>query len=469
MFESRVPMLRRTRQFTSPEESVGELMARCCCLKYPPWQKDDLCWDVRGEALKAYNSFSRLVWKKLENECTERPDRSGLIVSVYMIGYSPSTAVPVLVFVSKNRNAAKEAQKIVKKSGILKRYPGFETAIMDLLPTGSLVLVAQGPKKATQDNLPVPGRREVYYDPRFEIESVGMALYVRDEDGTFEKATGNVVVSEQGLGYFTAAHVFQAQDVATEPVVGWGEDASVDDDSDSDDFDEDDLELLSRYSQSSQESLSPDLTESTTLSSSSLPSSSSETVDTQDATTFTPSLPPIPASSSPTAPEPYVNRTMRLDDIDLHHLGHWTPTSPTSALNQDWTLITITNTTVLSSLSNPLTQPPLLPPSTPHPPHKAEVVIHTTWGRLRASLLETPVLLRLPGSSKVAEVLRFEYRGSLGVADCGSLVVGQGTGEVYGHVVAGAAEGRVGYMVSAVGTMGEMQACGGWRVVGLVE
>ena len=43
-----------------------------------------------------------------------------------------------------------------------------------------------------------------------------------------------------------------------------------------------------------------------------------------------------------------------------------------------------------------------------------------------------------------------------------------GTGEVHGHVVAGAAEGRVGYMVSAVGTMGEMEA-GGWRVVGLVD
>ncbi|EMD67765.1 hypothetical protein COCSADRAFT_24108 [Bipolaris sorokiniana ND90Pr] len=251
MFESRVPMLRRIRQFTSPEESVGELMARCCCLKYPPWQKDDLCLDVRGEALKAYNSFSRLVWKKLENECTERPDRSGLIISVYMIGYSPPTAIPALVFVSKNRNAAKEAQKIVKKCGILKRYPGFETAIMDLLPTGCLVLVAQGPKKETQDNLFVPGRRDVYYDPRFEIQSIGMALYVRDDDGTFQKATGNVVVSKQGTWYFTAAHVVQAQDVATEPVVGWGEDTSVDDDSDSGDFnddDDEDLELLSRYS-----------------------------------------------------------------------------------------------------------------------------------------------------------------------------------------------------------------------------
>ncbi|EUC42875.1 hypothetical protein COCMIDRAFT_28559 [Bipolaris oryzae ATCC 44560] len=463
MFESRVPMLRRTRQFTSPEESVGELMTRYCCLKYPPWQKDDLCWEVRGEALKAYNSFSRLVWKKLENECTERPDRSGLIISVYMIGYSPSTAVPVFVFVSKNRNAAKEAQKIVKKSGILKRYPGFETAIMDLLPTGSLVLVAQGPKKQNQDSLSVPGRREVYYDPRFEVQLIGMALYVKDNDGTFQKATGNAVVSEQGLGYFTAAHVFQAQDVATEPVIGWGEDISVDDDSDADEFDEEDLELLSRYSQSSQESLSPDLSQSTTLSDSSLPSPSSETVDA-------PSLLPTPASSS-AHPEPYVNRTMRLDDIDLHHLGHWTPTAPTSTLNQDWTLITITNATVLSSLSNPLTQPPpkpLLPPSTPHPPHKAKVVIHTTWGRLRASLLETPMLLRLPGSSKVAEVLRFEYKGSLGVADCGSLVVREANGEVYGHVVAGAAEGRVGYMVSFVGTMGEMEGAG-WRIVGLVE
>ncbi|EMD92010.1 hypothetical protein COCC4DRAFT_145389 [Bipolaris maydis ATCC 48331] len=460
-------MLRRTRQFTSPEESVGELMTRCCCLKNPPWQKDDLCWDVRGEALKAYNSFSRLVWKKLENECTERPDRSGLIISVYMIGYSPSTAVPVLVFVSKNRNAAKEAQKIVKKSGILKRYPGFETAIMDLLPTGSLVLVAQGPKKETQDNLSVPGRREVYYDPRFEVQSIGMALYVRDDDGTFEKATGNAVISEQGLGYFTAAHVFKAQDVATEPVVGWGEDTSVDNDSDSDEYDDDDLELLSRYSQSSQESLSPDLSQSTTL------SSSSETIDTQDPTTSAPSPPPINAPSSSvsmTPPKTPVNRTMRANDIDLHHLGHWTPSSPSSTLNQDWTLVTITNTTVLSSLSNSLTQPlpkPLRLASLPYS-HKAEVVIHTTWGRLRASLLETPVLLRLPGSSKVAEVLRFEYRGSLGVADCGSLVVGERTGEVYGHVVAGAAEGREGYMISAVGTMGEMQV-GGWKVMELVN
>jgi hypothetical protein len=455
-------------------------MARCCCRKYPPWQKDDMCWDVRGEALKAYNSFSRLVWKKLENECTERPDRTGLIISVYMIGYAPSTAVPVLVFVSKNWHAAKEAQKIVKKSGMLKRYPGFETAIMDILPTGSLVLVAQGPKREIGDDVSIPSQRDVYYDPRFEIRSVGMALYVRDGDGTFQKATGNVVLGQQGLGYFTAAHVFQTQDVATESVVGWDEDISVEIDSNSgeDDDDDEDLEILSQYSQSSHGSASsPDLSRSTDFSHSPLPSASSAsgTTDMQETSSSAASPSPInPNTTSRTPPETFVNRTMRTEDIDLHLLGHWLPSSTSSSrINQDWAVVTITNTTVLAFLSESKPDEPKLiksiasiPPSSPTQ-EQNDVVIHTTWGRLRASLLDTPMLLRLPGCSKVAEVYRFHYRGSLGVADCGSLVVDACTDEVYGHVVAGAAESRIGYMISAAGSMEEMEECG-WRMVDLV-
>jgi hypothetical protein len=107
------------------------------------------CWDTRGEALKAFNSIWRRIWAKLEKECTERLDRVGLIISIYMIGFEPTTAVPVLVIVNKDKIVAREAQKIIKKSGILKDHPGFLIALMDVLPTGDLFLVANCSKAST--------------------------------------------------------------------------------------------------------------------------------------------------------------------------------------------------------------------------------------------------------------------------------------------------------------------------------
>jgi hypothetical protein len=139
------------------------------------------CWDTRGEALKAFNSIWRRAWARVEKECTKRPDRVGLIISIYMIGFEPTTAVPVLVFVNKDKTVARETQKIIKKSRILKDHPGFITALMDVLPTGDLVLVAKCSKASTQIDPVIGIEHAVYFDSACDIQSIGISLYVKDE------------------------------------------------------------------------------------------------------------------------------------------------------------------------------------------------------------------------------------------------------------------------------------------------
>ncbi|KAH7348120.1 hypothetical protein BKA66DRAFT_447416, partial [Pyrenochaeta sp. MPI-SDFR-AT-0127] len=225
MTSSRLKITLHRPRFPDPQLSINidKQFDTSGCRKKPAWVKGELCWEACGPALDAYNTLLPAVWRTLKNKCTDDPDEVRLIVKVYMIGLDLSTAAPVLVFVCKNEYAAKEAKNVVKADGILKEYPGFKTALMDILPSGDLVEVADSPKSRFQDDSQNDRRPKVYFDMNGPVDTIAMPIFIKHPIAPLRKATANLGFDSSKLLYlFTAAHAFQAAEPPTDTMVGWG-------------------------------------------------------------------------------------------------------------------------------------------------------------------------------------------------------------------------------------------------------
>lgn len=224
--------------FEDPCQSIGRGL-NIHCKKKPKWRRGEQFRLAAGPAQAAFLELQNEVARLLEDHCTEQPAKKRFACTAYMIGLQLETASPVLTFVCKSAKFAEEASKIVEKSGMLKKLPGFSTALMDVLPTGDLVLLAynntqlqnSGSQVETQlssestsqtrgsDTFPrLPPRTDnwsfqsdhgltkVFFDPRQEVRSTGMPLYIEGFNAASRKTTGNAFAFGTGYAYLTVAH-----------------------------------------------------------------------------------------------------------------------------------------------------------------------------------------------------------------------------------------------------------------------
>lgn len=120
----------RAPPFKDPCQSIGRGLSIAHCKKKPKWKRGEQCWLAVGPAQGAFLEVQDELARSFEDHCTEQPAKKRFACTVYMIGLKLETASPVLTFVCKSAKFAEEASKIVEKSGILKKLPGFSTALM---------------------------------------------------------------------------------------------------------------------------------------------------------------------------------------------------------------------------------------------------------------------------------------------------------------------------------------------------
>jgi hypothetical protein len=269
-------------------------------------------------------------------------------------------------------------------------------------------------------------------------------------------------MKDDEYGYLTAAHAFRAADLMAASSIGWDSESSNTDDSDSE-YNEVEFDELSRHSKS----LSASMSSSTT--NESFEASTSRRLSTSHIEAVSSSHLSLTSSDDTVArenkvPSIFVDRGMCVNRSGLEILGYWCWSSSSTA-NQDWALVHVTNERVKEALWEQSQTASIQLNGVALRPRRGDVEVHTTWGRMTGSLSEVPILMRMPGNTKVAEVYQFTYNGSLGMADCGSLVVDSITKEIHGHVVAGAENSRTGYMMAASSTLVEVEENDGWHLM----
>lgn len=402
--------------FEDPCQSIGRGLNITHCRKKPKWRRGEQCWLAVGPAQAAFLEVQDEVARLLEDHCTEQPATKRFACTAYMIGLELEIASPVLTFVCKSVKFAEEASKIVEKSGLLKKLPGFSTALMDVLPTGDLVLLAynntqlqnSGSRVDTQppsdftsqtrgsDTFPrLPPRTDnwsfksdyglpkVFFDPRQEIRSTGMPLYIQGFNGASRKTTGNAFAFGTGYTYLTVAHHLMSAIPCDDESDGW--------DSGCEDSDADNAEVVTHKNY----------------------------------------------------PEKHAKYASQHDDL----LGHVVE----SSVAQDWALVRIQHPNIRGTLdAGRGPNEPILGPFSALPSCRTtRIKVYTSHGTVEGIVHSiTPILSQTSKRSVLQKIHQFEADEVMRPGDSGSLVVDAITNKIYGQVIAASQSSRTTFFVS---------------------
>lgn len=172
---------KKTRR-PDPEKSIGQSYGE---------KQGNLCWQAQGPAREAFCLMAPIIKKHLNNCSNVVPGADWITWSIYMIGKSESTAIPTIMFESFQKAPRKEAMEMVRKSGILKEYPGIETGHWSFPP--NIIFPQQLNFTRSGDTLtPAEDRAR---GPQITVQNVSSGSF------KYRKATIGVLIREQGSNY----------------------------------------------------------------------------------------------------------------------------------------------------------------------------------------------------------------------------------------------------------------------------
>ena len=96
------------------------------------------CWQVRGPALAAMNELCIPIAQLLDKHCEAleqgEPKPRAVAFNMWMVGSSPHSAHPTIVFSSKSLRQRSFAKALLKESHLLDKYPGMKIKTLDKVP-----------------------------------------------------------------------------------------------------------------------------------------------------------------------------------------------------------------------------------------------------------------------------------------------------------------------------------------------
>ncbi|KAF2873890.1 hypothetical protein BDV95DRAFT_489233 [Massariosphaeria phaeospora] len=416
----------------NPERSVGRFI-----IKIGPKS----CWEAVGHAREVFRTIGHKIKKYLDDYSEPLPN--WVTWSIYMVGSSPQTAVPTIIFCCEQESHRKEVRDTIRDSTILDPYPGVALKHLARAPDYNQ-LVQLGSDDADDsdlDSFDASICKPMIFCHDASPNS-GSQLLIRpsEHSRTIRRATAGGFVRLGKKRYLmTAAHAFL--DAVKSPMPYLEEDELY-----FTDGSEDDVEVTSRGSHSPRLSISENEDDPRTPCSSPSPSTS--------------------AISLKSSGEPA-----------MHTIA---PAPNTITLDEQFELLPRTSKCigelVLSSLDGPtpeldyaLIETPDTPSSddrdSPSPDHSERrtfdakdiapriskdidvVAITSSIGSVAGRLSGTPAFIRLPHAKKYQEVYTVNLEDSLSEGDCGSWVINPMTGLLHGHIVAGAPKSGMAYII----------------------
>ncbi|QYT01593.1 hypothetical protein H0G86_008624 [Trichoderma simmonsii] len=114
---------------SSAQDSVGKLLGTL----HPGLLGDILCWEAKGEARRLFESSLKKSILDYLLEHSDKAQESGSYLSIplFMVGKRAKRAKPVVMLVSDDKVARKEAYDLILHSDIMTKYPGFELGHSD--------------------------------------------------------------------------------------------------------------------------------------------------------------------------------------------------------------------------------------------------------------------------------------------------------------------------------------------------
>ena len=192
---------KRHPRWPNPELSAGELVES---------MRREACWEAGGPALQQWRILNREINEYLE-ECGD-PALADVPFTLYMIGPMKTTSSPTIVFYSCDTVSRDMVRSTVKRSGILKRYPGFRTmAANQALGIGQPIPAMEGSDMRSRSPC-LPTATTVTLQPS-QRGFIGAKLQwkvqdISTQDDKLPITTAGGIIEGQGRRFVTsAAHV----------------------------------------------------------------------------------------------------------------------------------------------------------------------------------------------------------------------------------------------------------------------
>ena len=455
------------------------------------------CWEAIGQARIDFEELQIKIKEYLDNTCA--PLWKDVVWSLYMVGRSRETSLPTITFISSDSLARKRLRNIILESQLLAQYPGFITMDIDRPPgCRNSVMRTLGPFSHDDPDSSSAQKRQ----PKVLVSSNGLMGASIFLDGLKSSAIATVggLIQSQGKIYLTTvAHPFEehwTDNFSSEP----SPEAYVFDIDDADFDDDADDELVSRVtsggsntSQSAQHGTSshsphsegdkwaagvheygahrkssspisiPGIqsrelltrTESNALAATDKDEKISHEYQTKakastDISDILASgslkeatiIPKGPIAIPSTPVSPYA------EDVVYDLIGPALYSSRGDSTPLDYSLFELSATmshmievpaTSTTEYERPLTAPTVS--------RSTEVVVCTTNGMLPARLLATSTFKHFANGQPSQRLWTVIVEGNLQKGICGSWVVDTQTREVFGHVIAGAPQDGLAYII----------------------
>lgn len=372
-------------------------------------------WEATSEALSLFESQLKPAIISFLREHSEKAQESGSYLSIplFMIGKRPEKTKPTVMFISDDKEARKEAFDLVKESGIMAKYPGYELGHSGF---EKLIALAGSPIPVFSTPGESVGSRQV-----FHFSAADAAQNTRIV------AAGNVVSYRGKYMYLTVDHSLDSSHPASPTTAAENTNEGIDceitglgdfDDDDDDNDEGDDSNLMHVTSRAS---ISVASESGGSERDSSVSGNSSE--GTLDAPSYF-------SPTSGTGPEP-------LGLIPLMESCIAVGSTIIRSKELDYALVELgsgVDSAAMHEHAIPLDDASRIESG----PRDAAVVTTTPDGRIvRGALSSSPYHVRLPGRKNFIGAYAVRFSRPLNPGDCGSLVIDVDTGRVFGHVFAG--------------------------------
>jgi hypothetical protein len=448
---------RDRRQWENPRSSIGERRE-----VFTNKKGTFTCWEAVGPVRDTWNRLRPEIKEYVEIKCEPGP---ALRLEIYMIGRTEDTAAPKILICSQNPVARKGARKAIKGSGILDNHPGIGLGDSPRPPgENSLGRLAQEDLESSFLQVSyLTGETVVLSNP--SDNAFGRRLLILKPNGGQRLATAGPILHINGKVYqLTVGHAFSDNGDLFEATSSSLDECDFDGQTDSEEDDpvtnpemadkDKSGDLLPRnqhnvYNFTCNETGAESLGSTFPVSASSSSAATDHTLFLSNTDVSAPSMPTsnnIAEKKKPKGPrrperigKPAIvsgKGPQQALDYELVELeGKYcngrneVPCSPNST--QRW--LRVINAAKIGS---------------------ADVVNVITMtassGFLKGRLYATASYIRLPNQRILQEVYTVRLDGKLADGDCGSGVIDQANGHLYGHIVAGCVGTGLAYIVPAM-------------------
>ncbi|KAJ4362505.1 Protein png1 [Neocucurbitaria cava] len=437
-----------------PQKSIGRFIASI---------GNQSCWEAVGPARTTFLSLGQKIKEFLDTY--SEPTSTWITWSIYMVGYSPETATPTIIFCCEDETHRKRIRNTIRDSSVLEGYTGIALKHLPRAPDyNQLVQLASSTSAEEVEEYPneVPPPYRPAYGPAILSTSrhpeSGCPLYIQVSGhvNAMRKATAGGLIRIYGQNCLTtAAHAFAHFPIPPSNSSPHGDLYFSDSDEDG--------ETMSAASYSSEISQSQD--DDSLFS----PDSSSSS------SMVTPPFQEIIATSIEPASEDTTDRTYPETEP---HLQNQLVTPPESTcvigntlfLSTEWSqpdldyaLIRLIDDSSGLDIDDMISRKALVFP-VPTTIEDFRRLKHTSVtadtasaGTVSGHISATPVFLRIPSATTFQEVYVVKLERPLTNGDCGSWVFDAISGSLHGHIVAGSPNSGTAYIVPAYQIFDDIQ------------